>query len=287
MARSRRQRAGFLGALAQRAAQSYVKNVALPVTKYAVTQAVNRSGLAKTPEVQAAQAMFRDARSAYQSPTGQALRGQMMSMGQQMLAPQPMANPYGRSAAPAPVPMAQPVPTARVVPTAPPVSAPAPVATTTTNPQVDMLVSALIWNEANAPYRASLAKEAGRLAKDVKKSTAWNQSLQDALSALAKDVTTLVKDQGVQPGAQFFRTTTEPQPTQVIESLSMLMDPSVRMSVAQRLATHKRDPQDQRFLPGSVNQLAVAIRNEVQRVAFGGRKTRRGRKVRRATRRSL
>lgn len=240
-----------------------------------------KSAAAATPLGQAATQAARDYRSLVNSPAASMLR-------QAYGVPPPKtgyANPYGRSAGPVAQPVA--VPMARPVPVAQPVAAPMtkPVASSS-DPRVDALVSALIWNETDTNYRTKLAKEAARLAKDVKKSSAWNQSLQDALSALAKEVTTLVKDQGVQPGPTHFRTLTEPAPTGVIESLSGLMDPAFRATVAQRLATHKRVPEDQRFLPGTVNQLAAAIRTEVQRVAFGGRKTRRGRKARRMTRRS-
>ena len=341
--RTRKQRGGLWGDLAQRAASAYVNKVALPVTKYAVNQAVNRSGLANTPEVQAAQAMFRDAKAAYQSPQGQALMGQflqaarspqaqaLMTQARQAAtspqaqavaaglfaaaAPQ-LANPYGRSAGPvaaAPQPTwstrdaehifpmqaakMMPLPQ-QTLPPSPPMGQTAPmpaVAATMGQPAVaaapldgagEALVSALLWNEADPRYREKLAKEAGRLAKSVKKSTAWNQMISDNLRALGTEMTRVVKDQGVQPGPTPFRSLSEPAPTAVVETITRLSDAGFRTAVATRVAQSARPAGDQKFLPGTVNQLAAAVGNEIQRVAFGGRKTRRGRKVRRSTRRT-
>ena len=50
-----RRKGGFLKGLAK----AYVNNVALPVGKYAVKQAINRSGLSSTPEYQAAKSASR------------------------------------------------------------------------------------------------------------------------------------------------------------------------------------------------------------------------------------
>lgn len=152
---------------------------------------------------------------------------------------------------------------------------------------VDTVVNGLLWNEADAAYRTRVATLAADVAKDTKKSTAWNQSLSTNLRDLATEVTRLIKEEGVQPGPTSFRNIASPADARaLIEHIAgQLGDPAFRSAVAQRLVTSKRDPGDQRFLPGTINQLAAAIYGAVQKVAFGGRKTRRGRKVRRTTRR--
>lgn len=300
MARSRRlRRGGLLGSLAQRAATAYVKNVALPVTKYAVNQAVNRSGLANDPRYQAAQAVARDAKSAWSSPTGQALRGQATAYARQALAPPAPASPYGRSA----VPVAQAVPMARPVPVAQPVApAPAPPAATPPGPDlpvdpsvtpmlhgfnprlVSTLAGAYLWSETDPAFRAKLAKRVGERAVYYKKNSAWNKAVQDGMRALGADVARLVKE-GVQPGPTSFRGPEQNGET-AADLLADLTNGQYRSAVADSIVRSARDPTDQRFLPGAVNQVAAAVLGELQRVAYGGRKTRRGRKVRRTTRRA-
>jgi hypothetical protein len=253
-ARTRR-KGGFLKSLAK----AYVNNVALPVGKYAVKQAINRSGLSSTPEYQAAKTAYRDVRSAYQSPTVQAIR---------------------------PVPMAQPVPMAR--PVALPVTAPVPQPMAAAAPSLseDELALATIFlvGQSDGSFREEIAKAATSQAVAIKNRDK-NLALLDGVGKLASEVKAL-HESGAPMGAAA-RISGNRRPGPLAQLLPMLQDPAVRSRVAAYLvAAREPGPNERRFLSGSINQLATAIRiGFQQKVLLGGKTRRRQARRARSTRR--
>jgi len=247
-ARTRRN-GGFLKSLAK----AYVNNVALPVGKYAVKQAINRSGLSSMPEYQAAKTAFKDARTAYQSPVAQAVRAQ---------AP-PMARPV---ATPMPQPVAQPV-----------ASAPS------LSENELALATIFLVGQSNEAFRQEIAKAATSQAVAIKNRDK-NLALLDGIGKLATEVKAL-HESGAPMGAAA-RISGDRRPGPLAQMLPMLQDPAVRSRIATYLVTAREPgPNERRFLSGSINQLATAIRLGFQQKLLLGGKTRRQARKGRATRR--
>lgn len=237
-ARTRRN-GGFLKSLAK----AYVNNVALPVGKYAVKQAINRSGLSSMPEYQAAKAAF-------QSP---AVRAQ---------AP-PMARPVATSM---PQPVAQPV-----------ASAPS------LSENELALATIFLVGQSNEAFRQEIAKAATSQAVAIKNRDK-NLALLDGIGKLATEVKAL-HESGAPMGAAA-RISGDRRPGPLAQMLPMLQDPAVRSRIATYLVTAREPgPNERRFLSGSINQLATAIRLGFQQKLLLGGKTRRQARKGRATRR--
>lgn len=291
--------------MALKGAQLYGKHVVAPVAKFAVKQAMKQPGIANAPEVQAAQAMFRDAKAAYQSPQGQAMLNQMVQAarspqaqamvsqaGQIAKSPQAQAAATGLLAAAAPqlARYATPVPVA--APAAP--AAPAvPSGPLTVN---DMsIVRTVLWHYANGNPPTPEDLPAGPIAQTAKaiNNKDRNNAVLTAMGDLAKEVKTL-HDAGT-PQTLSFESAKEMgrgrnEMSNTFLLYETLTDPAVRSRIARTLVS-VQDPPGQpnarRFLAGTINQIAAATRNAMQkRLLLGGRKTRRGRKAVRKTRRS-
>ena len=246
-ARTRR-KGGFFGSLAKAAAK----------------QVINRSGLSSTPEYQAAKAAFKDARSAYQSPAAQAVRAQVM--------------------APPPVPMARPVAMAPP-PMAAPMAAPMAMAAAAPMLSADELALATIFlvGQSNGSFRDEIAKAATSQAVAIKNRDK-NLALLDGIGKLATEVKEL-HESGAPMGAAA-RISGDRRPGPLAQLLPMLQDPGVRSRVAAYLvAAREPGPNERRFLSGSINQLATAIRIAFQQKVLLGGKTRRRARKGRATRR--
>lgn len=299
--RTRKQRGGLFGNLAQRAASAYVNNVALPVTKYAVKQAVKRSGLENTPELQAAKSMFRDVRAAYQSPQGQAMKAQLFQaatspQAQALMtqARQAVTSPQAQAAAAGLLGMAAPQLANVYSPSAGPMPAQAPVAAPAAQPPsvsaqdlpfvlgiVGLLLKAQDMPKNMDGTILNLVEEAKRFVKNKER----HKAMLDGLRSLASDVAALkgtpmvynrdqMRSRGFVPGKSGF------------DTLELLTNPEVRSAVAYYLATTKEGkPGDQRFLSSDINSFTAALMNAFQRAVLLGGRTRR-RRARRATRRS-
>lgn len=244
MARSRTQRTGgFLGKLA----------------KAAVSRAITRSGLSTTPEYQAAKSAINDVRTAYQSPTAQAVRAQVMAP------PPPMARPVATPAPPPP--MAQPV-----------------ASSPSLSEDELALATLFLVGQSNESFRKEVADAAARIAVTVKNRDK-NIALLDGIGKLATEVKAL-HDSGAPMGATA-RISGNRKPGALAQLLPMLEDAGVRSRVATYLVTAREPgPNERRFLAGSINQLATAVRIAFQqKLLLGGKTRRRARKLRRITRR--
>ena len=237
----RTRKGGFLGSLA----------------KSALKSAVNRSGLSSTPEYQAVKAAYKDARSAYQSPVGQAVRAQAM-------APPPMARPVAQ-------PMAQPV--AQPMAAGPSLS-----------PDEIALATIFLIGQSNETFRQDIAKAATSQAVTLKNRDK-NVALLDGVGKLATEVKAL-HESGAPMGAPG-QISGIRNPGTLAQMLPMLQDPSVRSRIATYLVTAREPgPNERRFLAGSINQLATAIRIAFQqKLLLGGKTRRQGRKGRSTRRR--
>ena len=233
----RTRKGGFLGSLA----------------KSALKSAVNRSGLSSTPEYQAAKAAYKDARSAYQSPVGQAVRAQAM-------APPPMARPVAQ-------PMAQPM-----------------AAGPSLSPDEIALATIFLIGQSNETFRQDIAKAATSQAVTLKNRDK-NVALLDGVGKLATEVKAL-HESGAPMGAPG-QISGIRNPGTLAQMLPMLQDPSVRSRIATYLVTAREPgPNERRFLAGSINQLATAIRIAFQqKLLLGGKTRRQGRKGRSTRRR--
>ena len=241
----RTRKGGFLGSLA----------------KSALKSAVNRSGLSSTPEYQAVKAAYKDARSAYQSPVGQAVRAQAM-------APPPMARPVAQ-------PMAQPV--------AQPVAQPM-AAGPSLSPDEIALATIFLIGQSNETFRQDIAKAATSQAVTLKNRDK-NVALLDGIGKLATEVKAL-HESGAPMGAPG-QISGIRNPGTLAQMLPMLQDPSIRSRIATYLVTAREPgPNERRFLAGSINQLATAIRIAFQqKLLLGGKTRRQGRKGRSTRRR--
>jgi len=233
----RTRKGGFLGSLA----------------KSALKSAVNRSGLSSTPEYQAVKAAYKDARSAYQSPVGQAVRAQGM-------APPPMARPVAQ-------PMAQPM-----------------AAGPSLSPDEIALATIFLIGQSNETFRQDIAKAATSQAVTLKNRDK-NVALLDGVGKLATEVKAL-HESGAPMGGPG-QISGIRNPGTLAQMLPMLQDPSVRSRIATYLVTAQEPgPNERRFLAGSINQLATAIRIAFQqKLLLGGKTRRQGRKGRSTRRR--
>ena len=245
----RTRKGGFLGSLA----------------KSALKSAVNRSGLSSTPEYQAVKAAYKDARSAYQSPVGQAVRAQAM-------APPPMARPVAQ-------PMAQPM----AQPVAQPMAQPM-AAGPSLSPDEIALATIFLIGQSNETFRQDIAKAATSQAVTLKNRDK-NVALLDGVGKLATEVKAL-HESGAPMGAPG-QISGIRNPGTLAQMLPMLQDPSVRSRIATYLVTAREPgPNERRFLAGSINQLATAIRIAFQqKLLLGGKTRRQGRKGRSTRRR--
>ena len=241
----RTRKGGFLGSLA----------------KSALKSAVNRSGLSSTPEYQAVKAAYKDARSAYQSPVGQAVRAQAM-------APPPMARP-----------VAQPMAQAMAQPVAQPMAA-----GPSLSPDEIALATIFLIGQSNETFRQDIAKAATSQAVTLKNRDK-NVALLDGVGKLATEVKAL-HESGAPMGAPG-QISGIRNPGTLAQMLPMLQDPSVRSRIATYLVTAREPgPNERRFLAGSINQLATAIRIAFQqKLLLGGKTRRQGRKGRSTRRR--
>jgi len=219
----------------------------------AAKQVINRSGLSSRPEYQAAKAAFKDARSAYQTPRAPPLR--------------------------APPPMAQPVALAP-----PPVAAPQPVATAPSLSEEEVaLATIFLIGQTDGSFRDEIAKAATSQAIAMKNRDK-NVALLDGIGKLATEVKTLVES-GAPMGAAA-RISGNRRPGALAQMLPMLADAGVRSRVAAYLvAAREPGPNERRFLSGTINQLATAVRLAFQQKLLLGGKTRRRARKARATRR--
>ena len=233
----RTRKGGFLGSLA----------------KSALKSAVNRSGLSSTPEYQAVKAAYKDARSAYQSPVGQAVRPQAM-------APPPMAQPVAQ-------PVAQPM-----------------AAGPSLSPDEIALATIFLIGQSNETFRQDIAKAATSQAVTLKNRDK-NIALLDGVGKLATEVKAL-HESGAPMGAPG-QISGIRNPGTLAQMLPMLQDPSIRSRIATYLVTAREPgPNERRFLAGSINQLATAIRIAFQqKLLLGGKTRRQGRKGRSTRRR--
>lgn len=230
--------------------------------------------------------------AAAQTPLGQAA-----AKFRQDVAPRPAVNPYGRSAGPvgAPIPMATPVALAAPAP----LPQPAPMAAPMAGPPAALsrseagLVSQFLYTlESGRPPTPDIspAADIAKAAVSVKNRDR-NLKLLDGLAALSKDVKELI-DAGTPQTVPF-----ETAKLQGIEDSSepftqyeTLSDPAVRARVARAVVSAqdpRGKPNERRFLPGTINQIAAAVRMAMQKKLLLGGKTRRARKVRRQTRRRV
>jgi hypothetical protein len=237
----RTRKGGFLGSLA----------------KSALKSAVNRSGLSSTPEYQAVKAAYKDARSAYQSPVGQAVRAQAM-------APPPMARP---DAQPVAQPVAQPM-----------------AAGPSLSPDEIALATIFLIGQSNETFRQDIAKAATSQAVTLKNRDK-NVALLDGVGKLATEVKAL-HESGAPMGGPG-QISGIRNPGTLAQMLPMLQDPSIRSRIATYLVTAREPgPNERRFLAGSINQLATAIRIAFQqKLLLGGKTRRQGRKGRSTRRR--
>ena len=229
-----------------------------------------RSGLTSTPEYQVAATMARGATSAYRSPVGQAVRQQAAMTARQAIGvPAPMAQPV------APVPMAQPV-----------APAPAPmaqVAAPSLSPEEVGLATIFLVGQTDESFRKEVADAAARIAVNVKNRDK-NLALLDGIAKVAAEVKAL-HDSGAPMGASM-RVSGNRKPGALAQLLPMLEDAAVRSRVAAYLvAAREPGPNERRFLAGSINQLATAVRIAFQQKLLLGGKTRRRARKSRATRR--
>lgn len=217
----------------------------------------------QTPLGQAASQAAKDYRSLVNSPAA--------SMARQAYGiPPPTTGYAGRSAVPVarPVPVATPVPVARPVPVA---------ATPSLNPNEISLATLFLLGQNNESYRQqvadrAIAQVAGKKNRDA------NLALLDGIGKLATEVKDLVAS-GTPMGTTA-KISGVQSPGVVAQMLPMLQDPAVRSRVAMYLATAKEPaPNERRFLAGSINQLATAIRIGMQQKLMLGGKTRRRRRV--------
>lgn len=227
---------------------------------------------------------------AAQTPFGQAA-AQMMRDMRQPYGPAPV-NPYGRSAGPvaAPVPVATPV--------AAPVAAPVPVATPVAAPQSlsvmgrDVVSDILFQLDSGRPFTPDdyVPKSVAKEGKKQVKNRDRNLALLEAVGTLSKEVKALldtkpaqtVPFESVKVNLSYGKNFTD------FQKYEALTKPEFRAEVAQGLVTAQDPPgkpNERRFLPGVINQLATAIRGAMQKELLLGGRTRRNRKLRRSTRR--
>jgi hypothetical protein len=217
------------------------------LAKAAAKQVINRSGLSSTPEYQAAKAAFKDARSAYQTPRAQ-----------------PVATPP---------PMAPP-----------PVAAPQPVAAAPSLSEDEVaLATIFLIGQTDGSFRDEIAKAATSQAIAMKNRDK-NVALLDGIGKLATEVKAL-HESGAPMGAAA-RISGNRRPGALAQMLPLLADAGVRSRVAAYLvAAREPGPNERRFLSGTINQLATAVRLAFQQKLLLGGKTRRRARKGRATRR--
>jgi hypothetical protein len=248
-----------------------------------------KQAAAQTPLGQAAAQAMKDARS-FQNSAAASQARQLYGI------PPPTtgyANPYGRSAS---GPTATPVPVA--TPVVAPVAAPVPVATPVSAPQSlsvmgrDVVSDILFQLDSGRPFTPDdyVPKSVAKEGKKQVKNRDRNLALLEAVGTLSKEVKALLD--------------TKPAQTVPFESVKVnlsygknftdfakyeaLAKPEFRAEVAQGLVTAQDPPgkpNERRFLPGVINQLATAIRGAMQKELLLGGRTRRVHKLRRVTRR--
>jgi hypothetical protein len=200
------------------------------------------------PEYQAAKSAFKDVRSAYQSP---AVR---------------------------PIAVAQPVAQPMAVPVARPAAGPS------LSPDEIALATIFLIGQSNETFRQDIAKAATSQALALKNRDK-NVALLDGVGKLATEVKAL-HESGAPMGGPG-QISGIRNPGTLAQMLPMLQDPSVRSRIAAYLVTAQEPgPNERRFLAGSINQLATAIRIAFQqKLLLGGKTRRQGRKGRSTRRR--
>jgi hypothetical protein len=194
--------------------------------------------------------------------------------------------------------MARPVATPMPPPVAQPVATPIPVATpviapTQLSPMArDVVADILFQLDSGRPFTPDeyIPKSVAKEGKKQVKNRDRNLALLEAVGSLSKEVKALLD--------------TKPAQTVPFESVKVnlslgknfgdfqkyeaLTNPMFRAEVAQALVSAQDPPgkpNERRFLPGVINQLAGAIRGAMQKELLLGGRTRRNRKARQSTRR--
>ena len=145
------------------------------------------------------------------------------------------------------------------------------------------LATIFLVGQSNGSFRDEIAKAATSQAVAIKNRDK-NLALLDGIGKLATEVKEL-HESGAPMGAAA-RISGDRRPGPLAQLLPMLQDPGVRSRVAAYLvAAREPGPNERRFLSGSINQLATAIRIAFQQKVLLGGKTRRRARKGRATRR--
>jgi hypothetical protein len=152
------------------------------------------------------------------------------------------------------------------------------------SPDEIALATIFLIGQSNETFRQDIAKAATSQAVTLKNRDK-NVALLDGVGKLATEVKAL-HESGAPMGGPG-QISGIRNPGTLAQMLPMLQDPSVRSRIATYLVTAQEPgPNERRFLAGSINQLATAIRIAFQqKLLLGGKTRRQGRKGRSTRRR--